>query len=144
MICGCTGGKFFYESDFQWLDANNPEAFTVLWDEITPLPKALPFATWIANGLSAEVANENKWWTYTSDITRIDVVRPDWWDVGESDMIVSLQFVVLRLFTYFAQRYFPEQMVPKAYLTECDTLTETAAVMLESMRQLLQDKFHFG
>ena len=42
-----------------------------------------------------------------------------------------------------AQRYFPEQMVSKAYLTECDSLTEMAAMMIHSMRQILEDRFNF-
>ena len=49
----------------------------------------------------------------------------------------------LMLPPYAAQRYFPEGMVPEAYLTECDSLTEMAAAMLQSMRQFLQHKFHF-
>ena len=52
----------------------------------------LPFGTWIANGLSAEVANENKWWTYSSEMSVIDVTRPEWWDVTETDMRVITLF----------------------------------------------------
>ena len=103
----------------------------------------LPFADWIADGLSAEVANENKWWAYSSSAVHIDVTRPDWWDVTEGDMRVRNQFALILSITYSAQRYFPEQMVPKAYLADCDSLTEMAAAMLHSMRQLLQHKFRF-
>ena len=35
-------------------------------------------------------------------------------------------------------------MIAKAYLADCDSLTEMAAGMLQSMRQILEDKFHFA
>ena len=139
---GCTGGSLFLHATFRWLDATRPEEFIILWDEIT-LPQMLPFATWIVNGVSAEVAMENQWWTYTSGTTRVDVTCPEWWDVTETDMRVSFSIALIVPPTHPAQCYFPEQMVPKAYLTECDSLTEMAAVMLQSMRRLLQEKFHF-
>ena len=142
MTSGCTGGNLFVESNFKWLDSNNHDTFVVLWEQIT-LPRMLPLADWIADGISAEVANENKWWMYSSDTSHLDVTRPDWWDVTEGDMRVSHCSVLFFSSIHSAQRYFPEQMVPKAYLAECDSLTEMAAGMLQSMQQLLQHKFHF-
>ena len=82
------------ESNFRWLDTRNPNSFVILWDEIT-LPKMLPFADWMADGLSAEVANENKWWTYSSTLTHLDVTRPEWWDVTEGDMGVCRCFALI-------------------------------------------------
>ena len=147
MTAGCTGGRFFSYTHFRWLDADNPDQFVILWDAILPLPAPLPFASWIANQLPLEVANENKWWTFSSAISRIDVTRPNWWDATESDMRVrdSYRLASYRSYPllYPAQRYFPEQMVPTAYLTESDSLAEMAAVMLLSMRQFLEDQFHF-
>lgn len=88
MTSGCTGGSFFSRTHFRWLDVDNSDQFVIIWDLISPLPAPLPFATWIANQLPPEVANENKWWTFSSAISRVDVTRPNWWDASESDLRV--------------------------------------------------------